>query len=688
MRQVCRPRPLAARLAFCLSLTLTAAAAAQEAGVPAPAGPPAEGEARYTFSLAGKPAGYQTTKKRPDGSWEYVFEFNDRGRGPRTTTVLTLGPGGVPARLAIDGHDYLKTPVAERFTLEGGRASWKSTGEQGESAVAAPAFYAPAEGPFEILAVLARALLAAPGGKLALLPAGEASIAKVGTAALTLGGRQRTVVQYAIAGLGFTPTTVWLDEDGTFFAVHGGWPVLVRAGWEEAVPQLVAEQEKAAKVRDTDLALRLSRRPPGGVAVTNARLFDPETGTVKPGTTVVVLRNRVQAVGPDGEVAIPKAAEVIDARGRMLLPGLWDMHAHVSDSDGLLNLAAGVTSVRDLANDIDLLADLRQRWGSGRALGPRIFPAGFLDGPGPYAGPTKVLVDDEAQVKAALDRYAQLGYEQIKIYSSIRPELVPVIVAEARKRTFRISGHIPAFMTAEQAVQQGFDEIQHVVFLFLNFLSDKVKDTRTPDRFKVPAEQAALLDLKSEKVRAFIQLLADKKIAVDPTVTVFENMYLARPGEVSPSFAAVADRLPVQVRRGLYRGGLQVPEGMDGRFRDSFRAFLRMVKLLYDAGVPLEAGTDALAGFALHRELELYVEAGIPAPEVLRIATLAPARILGKEAILGTVAPGKLADFILVDGDPTTRIADIRRVTLTIKDGAIHDPAALYRAIGVKPAVE
>jgi imidazolonepropionase-like amidohydrolase len=344
--------------------------------------------------------------------------------------------------------------------------------------------------------------------------------------------------------------------------------------------------------------------------------------------------------------------------------------------------------VRDLANDIDKLADLRQRWGAGRAIGPRIFPAGFLDGPGPYAGPTKVLVDDEAQVQSALDRYAHLGYEQIKVYSSIRPELLPVIVTEARKRGFRISGHVPAFMTAEQAVQAGFDEIQHVNFLFLNFLFDKVQDTRTPARFTVPAEQAALLDLGSEKVRSFVRLLKEKKIAVDPTVNVFEEMFTARPGQVSPTFAAVADRLPVQVRRGLVRGGLAVPEGMDGRYRDSFRAMLRMVKLLHDAGVPLEAGTDAMAGFALHRELELYVEAGIPAPEVLRIATLGPARILGKEAILGTVAPGKLADFILIDGDPTARISDVRRVVLTVKDGALYDPAALYRAIGVKPAVE
>src|SRR5262249_39707193 len=149
-----------------------------------------------------------------------------------------------------------------------------------------------------------------------------------------------------------------------------------------------------------------------------------------------------------------------------------------------------------------------------------------------------------------------------------------------------------------------------------------------------------------------------------------------------------ADRLPPQVRRGVLAGGggLPVPEGMDGRYRDSAKALLAMVKALYDNGIPIEAGTDALCGFAYHRELELYVEAGIPAPQVLPIATSGAARITHHED-RGVVAPGKLADLVLVDGDPAAKISDVRRVVLTIKGGTVYDASELYKALGVKPAV-
>ena len=210
-----------------------------------------------------------------------------------------------------------------------------------------------------------------------------------------------------------------------------------------------------------------------------------------------------------------------------------------------------------------------------------------------------------------------------------------------------------------------------------------MKETQTRLRLTAPAERSAAIDLASPEVRAFVELLRDRHIVIDPTLGVFEGSYVARKGIMSPTFAAAADRLPPQVRRGFLTGGLPVPEGKDQLFRDSFANMVRMVRMLHDAGVPIVAGTDGLAGFALHRELELYVQAGIPAPEVLRIATLGAATVMHRDDRLGAVAPGKLADLVILDGDPTARISDVRRVRTVVKDGNVFDAKEVAAAIGV-----
>jgi imidazolonepropionase-like amidohydrolase len=261
---------------------------------------------------------------------------------------------------------------------------------------------------------------------------------------------------------------------------------------------------------------------------------------------------------------------------------------------------------------------------------------------------------------------------------------VPVIVERAHSLGMRVSGHIPNGLTAEQAVRAGFDEIQHVNFLFLNFF-DGV-DTRTPERFHAVGERGPDLDLKSERVQAFLDLLKAKGTVSDPTLVAFEGMFTDRAGQVSRTFGPVADRLPPQVQRGLVAGGM-APKGKEERYAQAFKAMEAMVLALHDKGIPFVAGTDSLAGLSLARELELYVEAGIPAVDALRAATVVPARVMKREAVLGTVAPGKLADVILVDGDPTADIHAIRRVVLTVKDGTVYDPAKLWAEVGVKPAV-
>jgi len=611
---------------------------------------------KYTVIMAGHPAGAQTVVV--DGAKRTVdFDYNDRGRGPKTHCVMTH------RSIETTGNDYFKAAVSETFA--GGK--WSNGAESGQSKNAA-AFYVSMYGPPEELAALARALLAAPGRKLPLLPAGAASIKKLGQ--LTVNGQRLTA--YDITGLGFSPIAIWLDAKNELFASASSWLSVIAEGHDAAIPKLIKAQDQWHATASRAAAARMIHKPAGGgLVITNARVFDPVSRALQPPATIVIRGNRVESVGAHDAPEL----EHLDARGRVVLPGLWDMHAHVGDDDGALNIANGITSVRDLGNDIDTVLDLKKKWDSGDAVGPRVVLAGIIDGKGPLAGPTKMLVDSEDEARAAIDKYASRGFEQIKIYSSIKPELVPFMTRHAHEKGLRVSGHVPAFMRAEEVVRAGFDELQHANFLFLNFFAD-VKDTRTPARFTAVAERAATLDLSSPEVRAFIDLLRERKIVVDPTVSIFEQMFTARRGTMAAGYVAAADRLPPQVRRGYLTGGLPVPEGKDQTYRDSFANMLRLVRALHDAGVTIVAGTDALAGFALHRELELYVQAGIPAPEVLRIATLGAATVMHREDRLGSIAPGKLADLVIVDGDPTVSISDVRRVVTVVKDGNVFDAAA------------
>jgi imidazolonepropionase-like amidohydrolase len=671
---------------FALSLLVCLPLGAAETAPPAGEAGPGE-ELRYSIFLGNlKPSGTATLRVGSKGEGLLTLELSDRGRGQKITNNFQLDAAGVPVKVHLTGYDYWKTPVDERFEISEGKGIWSNSVEKGEQKVSGPAFYYTLTGGHQELALLAMALLRAPSHRLAMLPQGKTSIERAGATRLTSKGRALDLTLYAISGLGHEEFYVWMESPSVFFGRYDGWVTVVREGWEDAAPDMIKAQAEILVHRTEDLARKLSHRPTGPLVVKRARLFNSETGEVLPGTTVVVSGNRIQAVGRDGEVPIPAGAEVLDAKGKMLLPGLWDMHQHLVEADGIVDLAAGITSSRDLGNDPAQLFRLKGLWGSGKGLGPRIVPGGVIEGPGPYAAPTQTLVDTEEKALAAVEEYVRLGYEQIKIYSSVDPKLVPAIAARAHQHGLRVSGHIPNGMTAEQAVRAGFDEIQHINFLFLNFMPDV--DTRTPARFSAVYEHGAELDLQSEPVRAFLRLLKEKGTVVDPTVTIFENRLTALPGQVSPILAPVADRVPFAVLRTMTATRLSAPEDKRERYQAAFRNIMALVRTLYDMGIPIVAGTDGSAGFTLQRELENYVAAGIPAPEVLKIATLGAARVTRHDKDLGTIAPGKLADFILVDGDPVAKIGDIRRVVLTVKDGVVFKTADLWQVVGVKPVEE
>ena len=656
-----------------------AALAAAALAAPAPA-------TVYTVILGGAHAGTMSVQPAGDAGYRVHFDYTDRGRGPKLDSTITLGPGGAPVRIETRGNDYMKAAVTETFRLANGRAAWSGTGDTGGRSVEGPAFYLPFEStPFDT-GLLAEALLRAQDHALPLLPEGEAKLEKIGAIEVTAGGEHRAVTQVAITGLDFTPVRVWLDADGRFFASASHWLTTVPAGWEPAVPALLQAQDTAEAARSAELARNLGHHPEGALVFTGATLFDSEHAVLLRHRTVVIEGNRIAATGPDGEVAVPEGAEIVPLEGRTILPGLWDMHVHLGGIDGLLDIANGVTTVRDMGNEMDTLLAMKKRFDDGDAIGPRVVLAGVVDGSGPYSAPIKDKVDTPEQAKAAVEGYASHGYVQLKIYSSIKPELVPILAKAAHEHGMRVSGHVPAFMNAAQFVRDGADEIQHENFVFLNFLFDTVKDTRTPARFTAVAEHAAAIGPSQPRVKALFKLFLAHHTVLDPTINVFEGLFVPRNGGILPGWTEVADRLPVQVRRGLRTGGLPIPKGKAGLYAASFRSMLRLLKAQYDAGIPMVAGTDEMAGFTLPRELELWVEAGIPPAKVLQTATLGGARVMKLDGTLGSISPGKLADLVVVDGDPVADIHALRRVETVVKDGVVYSVADLDRAIGVTPA--
>jgi imidazolonepropionase-like amidohydrolase len=642
-------------------------------------------DADIRISLSDKtPAGQDAVWKDADGAIHEFFQLNDRGRGPKIYTTYHLDAAGIVVAEESKGVDYMKSPVAENFTFRDGQAAWKNQAEDERTENAGGKFYIDLNGGPESGALLARALLR-KGGKLAVLPSGEASIRKLQTVATEGNGSKVNATLYEITGLSLTPSYLWLDDAQRFFSTTNPWGAVIRQGFEESVKTLGQAQRVVEGNRWAELAKQLTHKPEGDLIVKNVSVFDSLSGKVLAKQRVTVRGERIASVEEERGQAVPAKAQVLDGSGKMALPGLWDMHQHLWAESAFLDVAAGITTIRDLGNPIEQLTQLRRNIAEGAQIGPRVIAAGFIDGRGPYQGPIGVFADTPEEALERVKIYAERGYVQIKIYSSMKPELVPIIAAEAHRRGLRVSGHVPAQMIAEQFVNDGADEIQHINFIMLNFMPD-VKETRTPDRFIMPGRRSAALDLNSDKVNEFVGFLKQHKTVVDPTMAIFEATYLERPGKVGPMEVAMFERMPVQVQRQIKTAPHGLPAGdaeTDKLYRDSWANMVRMLKKMYDGGVQIVVGTDEGA-YALYRDLEIYSEAGIPATKILRMATIEAAMLMKRGEELGSITPGKYADIILVNGDPTTRISDIRKIETVIQGGNVLKPAELYPAMGIR----
>ena len=656
------------------------------------AGPPTTNMAAGAASAAvlpmaivtsGRPSGSVELRIDPDGTWTSHYTFNDRGRGPDIHTTFKVDAAGRPRTMVSTGVDYLKAPVDEHLESVGGKLVWRSTGEHGEAAAGA-GFYVPLEDQVIGGFVLARAVLRAPDHRIALLPAGEARLEDDTPRELDVAGGKLRIHRVAIAGLDYQPITMWLDDHDAPYAVVSSWLSAIRAGHEAEIPQLLADDQAWTVARAAKLAASLAHHPPAaGLAIVHARVFDSVRKTSAEDQTVVVVGDRITQVG-DARTAIPAGAQVIDAHGRTLLPGLWDMHVHIQDGDGVMFLAAGATTVRDLGNDMPQLLARTARFDDGREIGPRVLRAGLIDGPGKFTAPVGAIASTPEEALGWVDKYAAAGYRQIKMYSSLSPALVPVIAKAAHDRHLRVSGHVPNGMNAVQAVEAGYDEIQHINFLFLRFFAGPDDDTRTPLRFSLVAERAASLDLGGPEVKGLLDLFVEHHTVLDPTLDAFHAMFSNDPDDLDPILAPYVDQLPAQILRGGHGGGLPASGGKRATYRASFTALLKLVKLAWDRGIRIVAGTDQAAGISLPHELELYVQAGIPAPEVLSLATIGAARVMGEDKESGSITVGKRADLVLIDGDPVRDIGVVRKTQAVVCRGVVYDSAELFVAAGMR----
>ena len=268
----------------------------------------------------------------------------------------------------------------------------------------------------------------------------------------------------------------------------------------------------------------------------------------------------------------------------------------------------------------------------------------------------------------------------------MNPAFVKPIAGEAHRLGLHVSGHVPAFMSSERAVRDGYDEIHHINQLMLSFIIDPQKDdTRTPFRFTALGERMAKLDLHEKPVRDMLALMKERRTTLDPTMSIFAHLLLSRPGKASPADEAWLDHAPVITQRQRRSAVLDVKPELYATYEASWKKLEATLRLLYETGIPLVPGTDDLAGLVLHSELETWVRAGIPAHAALTAATLGGARLTGQDGELGTVAPGKVANFYLVEGDPTKDIRAIRKGRLVLKGSAVYYPDEIHEALGIKP---
>ncbi len=630
--------------------------------------------------LAGKQVVTQESKNQYKGTLDVgwnnrVFKINE---------TVTTNDKGLPIKYTATGVSPFGAPIDEKFTWQDGIATWESNKEDGQLKALKDYFYLPANSAGAVENLLVRSMLKSMTNSVELIPSGTARLEKLKTITIKNGDLSNEVSLYALSGMDFNPDFSWYDSDGNFFAKDvSGFLRIIREGYDiENFNALRDIQNDAEHEYLANLNSQYSHNYQS-LIIKNTKVVDVVNAKVLNNVDVLLRNGKIADISKN--IKTNNTTLMINGTGKTLIPVIWDMHGHLSKDQGILNIAAGVTSVRDIGNNHENIMDIEHLFNNDELIGNRVYRAGFMDQMSEFSAGLSVSSLAEAHEK--IDWFADNGYLQVKLYSSIDPKWVEPISQHVHRRGMRLSGHIPAFMTAEQAVKAGYDEIQHINMLFLNFLAGTTVDTRQQLRFSLIGEKAGELDLDSKEVNDFIQMLADKQIVIDPTVSTFRSLLLKTEKQIDPEFASIADHLPPNVVRQIKGAEMNVAPELIENYKAGAEALSTLVKKLYDYGVPMVAGTDNIAGFTLQRELELYVEAGIPAIDVFKIATIDSAKLVGAAYYTGSISKGKYADVVLIDGDPMTNMSDIRKVSLVVKGKHYFRPDELHKAIGVKPFV-
>ena len=399
-----------------------------------------------------------------------TFSFTDRGTPVQLSTSAQFDRTLKPAHFAVKGETARITGIDAEVTIAGANATIREGRETRRAPVPEGAFtlagYAPASMQMELMRYWASH---GRPSSVPLLPQGAAQIERRGRDEFVVDGRMVAFDRYSVSGVVWGRETVWVDENGRLAALVGVDAEFdhfeaVRPELEAAVPQLVARAASDGMAAMAETAAAISPAPSHAIAITGGTILDMTARTPIVGT-VVVVDGRITAVGPSGRVAVPPGATIVNAAGKTVMPGLWDMHAHFEQVEwGPIYLAAGVTTIRDVGNELEFIVAARDAVAAGKGIGPRMLLAGIIDGPGSNGlGAVRAATPEEARQR--VDRYHDAGFTQIKIYSSVSLGVLRAITAEAHRLGMTVTGHVPEGMNAFTAIDAGLDQINHAQYL-------------------------------------------------------------------------------------------------------------------------------------------------------------------------------------------------------------------------------